>query len=124
MVKINKKTWTLRFASYKKPDDIFDLVVNGKKTIETRPNKKDFKLGDRLVMISVASKRKVEKEIIFVHKYKSIEKMVEKENEEKIFPGIGSKVNLLKVYEEAKVKWGKEYKNELEKFGIVALGIK
>ena len=50
--------------------------------------------------------------------------MLEHEDFEKIFPGIGSKENLLKVYEEAKVKWGKKYKNDLENFGIVAMGIK
>jgi hypothetical protein len=25
------KTWRLRFSSYKTPDDIFDLIVSGKK---------------------------------------------------------------------------------------------
>lgn len=75
-------------------------------------------------MVSVVSKRKIEKEITFVHKYKSPEEMLIKEDYKKIFPDIGSKENLLKVYEEAKIKWGKKYKDELEKFGIVAMGLK
>lgn len=80
--------------------------------------------GDKLILVSIASKRRIEKEITFVHKYKSPEKMLEHEDYEKIFPKIRSKENLLKVYEEAKIKWGKKYKNDLETFGIVALGIK
>ena len=71
------KKWILRFASYKTPDDIFDLVVNGQKTIETRPNIKDFKVGDKLVLVSIASKRKIEKTVSFVHIYKSPEEMLE-----------------------------------------------
>lgn len=117
------KIWVLRFASYKTPDDIFNLVLTGQKTIETRPNTKDFKVGDKIVFVSMASKRKIEKTINFVNKYKSLKEMVENENIEKIFPGIGLKENLLKFYEDAKVKWGKKYKSDLENFGIIAIGI-
>lgn len=118
------KKWVLRFASYKTPDDIFNLVVNGQKTIETRPNTKDFNVGDKLVLVSMVSKRKIEKTISFVHIYKSPKEMLEVEDFNKIFPNIGSKEKLLEVYEIAKTKWGKKYKNELETFGIVAIGIK
>ena len=118
------KIWNLRFASFKTPDDIFDCVVSGQKTIETRPNTKNFKIGDKLLMTSMVSKRKIEKEIVFVHKYKSPEEMLKVEDFNKIFPNIGSKENLLNFYEEAKIKWGKKYKNDLEKFGIVAIGIR
>jgi ASC-1-like (ASCH) protein len=118
------KTWILRFASYKQPDDIFELVVNGKKTIETRPATKDFQVGDKLVLVSIQSNKHVKKQASFVHRYKSPEDMVLSENTEFIFPGIGSSNNLLKFYDEAKIKWGKKYKDDLEKYGIVALGLK
>lgn len=50
--------------------------------------------------------------------------MLDHEDYNKIFPNIGSKENLLNFYEEAKIKWGKKYKMDLETFGIVAIGIK
>lgn len=118
------KTWVLRFASYKTPDDILNLIISGNKTIETRPNTKNFNVGDKLILVSMTSKRKIEKTINFVHIYKSPEEMLETEDFNKIFPNIGSKEKLLEVYEVAKIKWGKKYKNELEIFGIVAIGIK
>lgn len=125
------KKWVLKFASYKSPDDIFNLVLEGKKTIETRPvnpesskNYATIKVGDKVILQSVVSKRKVEKEISFVHVYKSISDMVINENEDSIFPGIGSKDNLIEAYEILKKKWGKSYAQKLEKYGIVALGLK
>lgn len=71
------KSWVLRFASYKEPDDIFNTIIGGAKTIETRPNTKDFKVGDKLILVSIVSKRKIEKEITFVHKYKSPKEMLD-----------------------------------------------
>lgn len=118
------KTWVLRFASYKTSDDIFNATVDGTKTIETRPATKNFKIGDKLILVSIVTKRKIDKEITFVHKYNTPEEMLDHEDCSKIFPHIGSKENLLKFYEEAKIKWGKKYKDNLEKFGIVALGLK
>ena len=126
------KTWHLKFASYKKPDDIFNLIVNGKKTIETRSrNPEDcdndysnIQIGYKLQFRSIASGRTIEKEVIFVHSYKSVEEMAEKEYYENVFPGISSKENLINFYEVAKKKWGKKYKHELENYGIVAIGFK
>lgn len=126
------KTWRLRFASANSPDDIFNLIVDGSKTIETRPRnpeggKRDYsevQVGDKLLICSVASGREILKEVTFVHLYESVEKMLEKEAYEKIFPGIGSKERLLEFYEIAKKKWGKKYKHDLETYGIVAMGFK
>lgn len=118
------KTWILKFAFHERPDDIFDLIVNGKKTIETRPATKNFQVGDKLILVSLVSKRKIYRKITFIHKYDSIEEMVAKEDEEKIFPKVGSKENLLKIYEDIKKKWGKKYKDSLDHQGIVAIGIK
>ena len=126
------KTWRLRFASYKTPDDIFNLIVNGKKTIESRQRKapgshknyQDVKPGDKLLFCSVVSGREVTKEVTFINKYNSVEEMVNKEDVELIFPGVGSKENYLKVIDEVKNKWGEKYKFELEHYGIVAIGFK
>jgi len=76
-----------------------------------------------LILKSLDSGRKIEKKVSFVHIYESVEEMVNTEDEEKIFPGIGSKKNLLKLFEEIKNKWGKAYAHKLEKYGIVAIGI-
>ena len=48
----------LRFASYKKPNDIFEAVKSGEKTLETRPisTSKNFKKGDELVLVSLDTK--------------------------------------------------------------------
>lgn len=122
--------WLLRFASYKEKDDIFKFVESGEKTIETRPynplkkrNYSKVKPGDTLIFHSLDSGRKIEKTATFTHVYKSVEDMVENEPVEKILPGIKTPKNLLKVYEEVKKKWGKDYARILEKYGIVAIGI-
>lgn len=125
------KKWVLEFASYESKDDIFKAVKTCRKTIETRPrnpkSSRDYsniKVGDILVCKSLNSGKVVEKKVTFVHSYDSVNKMVEREDEEKILPGIGSKENLLKFYEEAKKKWGRNYTEKLEKYGIVAIGMK
>lgn len=126
------KTWNLKFASLNKTDDIFDLVLSGDKTIETRsrnPNDGEgdytnIKPGDILIIKSLDTGKEIQKEVVFNHVYNSIGEMVSNENEEKIFPGIGSKENLVKVYEDAKNKWGEKYKFEVENYGMVAIGFK
>lgn len=126
------KTWYLRFASYKKPDDIFNLIVDGTKTIETRSRNPDagtkdysnVQIGDKLLIKSVVSGRKIEKVVIFVHVYDSVEEMVKNENVESILPGVGSNENYLQVIDEVKKKWGKKYKHDLETYGMVAMGFR
>src|SRR4030043_739320 len=123
--------WLLKFSSYRKKDDIFKLVGSGEKTIETRPynpskkrNYSKIKPGDILIFYSLDSKRKIERLVTFTHVYKSVEEMVRNEPVDKIFPGIKTPDNLLKVYKELKNKWGKVYTRKLEKYGIVAIGFK
>ncbi|SRR3989339_2117094 len=123
--------WLLKFASYREKDDIFNLVRSGKKSIETRPfnpqKKRNYSKivpGDTLVLYSLDTHEKLEREAVYTRVYKSIADMVENEPVEKIFPGIKSKNALLKVYEELKSKWGKAYAQKLEKYGIVAVGFK
>ena len=123
------KKWILRFASYRKPDDIFDLVLSGEKTIETRPrnpkSSRDYakiQVGDVLILKSVVSVRIIEKKVSAVHLYGSVNEMVEKEDEEKIFPGIGSKENLVGFFEAVGKKW-RSYAEKLDKYGIIAIGM-
>lgn len=126
------KTWNLKFSSLKLPDDIFNLLLSGKKTVETRSrNPKDaendytnVKPGDTLHFKSTDTGKVIEKTVVFNHVYDTLEKMVEKEDIEKILPGIGSKESMLNQYEVAKQKWGKKYKFELENYGVVAIGFK
>ncbi len=122
--------WLLRFSSYKEKDDIFRLIESGEKTIETRPynplkkcNYSKVKPGDTLIFQSLDSGKKIEKTATFMHVYKSVEEMVKNEPVDKIFPGIKTQENLLRVYDEVKKKWGRSYARKLEKYGIVAIGI-
>lgn len=123
------KTWFLKFASNKTPDDIFNFVVSGQKTIETRPvNPKDHpnytevQVGDKLLFHSLDSSREIEKTVTFVHIYKSVQDMVSSEPIEKILPSIKTPQELLDIYEQVKQKWGAEYAKNLETHGIVAIG--
>lgn len=126
------KFWNLKFSSVNKPDDIFNFLVSGEKTIETRSrNPEDgendytnVKPGDILHFRSLDTGKEIDKTVVFNHVYDSVEDMVKNEDVEKIRPGIGSKENMLKQYEEVKNKWGEKYKYELEHYGIVAIGFK
>ena len=124
------KIWKLKFASYKTADDILDTIVSGAKKIETRPhtrheekNYANIKNGDKLIFVSLDTGEEVEKIAKGCKVYSSVGEMLENENHEEIFPGIGSKEALEQVYEEVKEKWGKEYKYNLETYGIVAIYI-
>lgn len=122
--------WNLKFSSYKKPNDIFNFLKSGEKTIETRPynpSKSDYSKvvpGDVIIFESADNGETTRKVVAFVHLYDSLNKMVSNEPVNKILLGVGSPEKLLKVYDELKDKWGKDYKNALEKYGVVAIGIK
>ena len=125
------KKWHLKFASFEKPDDILDAVIRGEKTIETRPvspesikNPANYEVGDILVLESLDSGKTVAKEVTFVHVYDSVEEMAKCEDPSKIFPGAKSADGIIEIFEKAKEKWGKSYGEKIEKYGIVAVGIK
>lgn len=124
------KTWTLKFASYKHPDDILETIENRSKTLETRPytphETKDYSMiasGDKLVFKSLDTGREVVRYALGTRVYKSVSDMLEHEDYSKIFPGVESKEKLNAIYEEVKKKWGQEYKDNLEKNGIVVIYI-
>lgn len=123
--------WFLKFASYKKPNDVFDMVKSGSKTIETRPRNKEssrdysrIKPGDTLIMQSNDTGERIEKTVTFVHLYDSIEGLAENEPVKKVLPGVSSSNELIEVFQELKKRWGRRYGEKLEKFGIVAIGFK
>lgn len=126
------KIWKLKFASYKEKDDIFNMILSGKKTIETRsrnPNDgendySNIKEGDTLEIISLDSGKKIEKVVTFSHVYNSVEELVQHEDVTKILPNISNNDEYLKIIEEVKNKWGEKYKFELENYGMVAIGFK
>lgn len=123
--------WFLKFASYETPNDIFNAVKYGRKTIETRPRNKEssrgysnIKVGDTLILRSNETGEEIEKTVTFVHNYDSVDEMAENESVEKIFPGVKTKKELVDVFGTFKKKWGRRYAEKLEKFGIVAIGFK
>jgi ASC-1-like (ASCH) protein len=67
---------------------------------------------------------KIEKQATFVHVYKSVSEMADNEPIDKIIPGCKSSVELVAIFDQLKKKWGKNYAQKLEKYGIVAIGIK
>lgn len=125
-------TWNLKFASLNTPDDIFDLIVSGKKTIETRSRnptegERDYtnvKPEDILNFVSLDTGRELTKTVVTNHVYDSVEELVKNEDVESILPGVGSKENYIDLLEKAKNKWGEKYKYELEHYGIVAIAFK
>ncbi len=123
--------WLLKFGSYQSRDDIFHMVERGLKTIETRPINKDKKknysqiaVGDKLVLVSLDTKRRIEREVTFVHIYDSVAAMAEHEDPGKIYPGIKNAKELISLFDNLKMRWGAEYARKLETFGVVAIGMK
>lgn len=116
----------LKFASWKKENDIFDAVKNGFKTVETRPATEKYsqiRTGDTVTLRSLDTGESIEKKVSFVHKYRSIGDMAEAEDTSKIVPGVTTRDRLAEVFEEFKKKWGREYAEKLEKYGIIAIGL-
>jgi len=122
--------WVLKFASWKKKNDIFEMVKSGKKTIEDRPyspekkrNYGKIKPGDILILKSLDSEEIIEKKVKYVHIYPSVLEMAKNEAVEKIIPGVKTAQELVRIFEQLKKKWGRNYARKLEKYGIVAIGM-
>jgi len=122
--------WVLKFASWKKKNDIFEMVKSGKKTIEDRPynpekkrNYGKIKPGDILILKSLDSGEIIEKKVKYVHIYPSVLEMAKNEPVGKIIPGVRTAQELVGIFEQLKKKWGRNYGRKLEKYGIVAIGM-
>ncbi len=111
------KKWVLRFRA--KDKIIFDQIVSGEKTVETRANTSRYspmKTGDFLVLI--CGKEKQEKRIKSVRRYKSIDEMAKVIEIQKVIPNISSVEEAKKIYFSFP-----KYKEKIEKFGILAFEI-
>jgi len=122
--------WVLKFSSWKKKNDIFEMVKSGKKTIESRPynpekkrNYGEIKPGDTLILKSLDSGEIIEKKAKYVRIYSSVSEMAKNEPVGKIIPGVKTAKELIEVFEQLKKKWGRNYARKLEKYGIVAIGM-
>lgn len=117
----------LKFASWKNPNDIFQAVKNGDKTIETRPATAKYRAiqkGDELILLSLETGEKITKMVGWIHYYQTVEEMAKKEEVDQIVPGVKTAEELVEVFEAFKSKWGEEYASKLKQYGIVAIGLK
>lgn len=122
------KTWTLKCASYLKPDDIFDALASGIKTIETRQRKAPNNLkyenispGDLLEIISLDTDKKIIRQAKRVALYDSVYQLAHTENVKSIVPWCQTADELVEFFAHAKKKWGRKYSNELDAYGIVSI---
>lgn len=122
-------TWTIKIASFSKPDDIFNQIVSGAKTIETRSydpndprNYSTLRSGDKLVFVSKDTGRTIRKTATFMHKYTSVADMAYAEPVDKISPSLKLPSELIEKFEINKKKWGGEYAYNIENYGVIAIG--
>jgi ASC-1-like (ASCH) protein len=95
----------------------FDLIKNGRKTVEGRLNSGLFsklRIGDKIKWIH--KKLIHETTIIFLHKYKSFKDMLEAETMEKTLPTINDISKGVAIYRQY-------YSEDKEKKGVIALGL-
>lgn len=101
----------------RKSDSLFfDLIKSGRKTVETRAGTdqyKKIKVGD--VLVFICGKRKIEKKVIEVDIFATIDDLLLKFDLKKIMPHVFS-------VKEAKEVWFSfpDYKEKIKKHGLVA----
>lgn len=100
--------------------DMFLMIRNGQKTIETRAATKkyrDIKTGDQIIF--VCGKEKFIKKVKIVRIYKSISSLIRKYKPIQIVPTIKTSKELEKVYLSFP-----NYKEKIKKYGLIALELK
>ena len=109
----SKKTYTI---SVRQP--WFNLIKEGKKTIEGRLNKglfSELKIGDEIVWICKKLKFKIN--VIKIEQYKSFSEMIKQEQLENVLPTIKNDAEGVKVYRQF-------YTEKDEKtYGVLAIGM-
>ncbi|MDO8504099.1 MAG: hypothetical protein Q7S60_05455 [bacterium] len=108
------KTWTIRFR--RKDKEIFDLVRNGAKDIETRaatPKYQKIKVGDNLVFS--CGGEKFTKKVYRVAHYRTLAELFKNEELIRIMPWVNSKEEAERI-----IFSFSGYEGKIEKFGIVA----
>lgn len=99
---------------------VFDAIKNGQKSIETRvatDKYRKIKTGD--VLVFVCGDEKLEELVKGVSIYRSIDEMVRVINFKNIMPFVDSVDEMKRVYFSFP-----NYKEKIEKFGLVALKLK
>ncbi|MCL5093798.1 MAG: hypothetical protein M1355_01565 [Patescibacteria group bacterium] len=109
----------LKVADHKEKEDIFNLLRDGLKTIDTRPYSTKFnglKVGDEIIFKHIKSGGEIVKSVKRIAIFKTIDEMAKKENIEKIIPSAKTKEDLLKVY-----RGFRGFIEGVEKSGIIAI---
>src|SRR5207253_2830763 len=92
----------------------FHEINIGRKTVEGRLNKKQFKVGDRLLLTN-SERRMITVPIVGVREYSNFEEYLRAEGLEKCLPGIQTLEAGVEIYHEY---YSRE---DEEKYGVVAL---
>ena len=99
----------------------FNLIKEGKKTVEGRPNRKDFaqmKIGDRIEFFNKELNENFMVEIINVSHHKTFEEMISSNGIDNVLPGIRNLDEGVQVYMQY-------YTKEIEaEFGVVGIHVK
>ncbi|HSD98695.1 MAG TPA: DUF2110 family protein [Patescibacteria group bacterium] len=102
----------------------FSAVKDKTKTIEVRPSKEEndryaqMKAGDEIIFTNSETKEELGVIITFVHHYKDIKTLLEKESVKNVVPNINSLEKAMEMYNAIE-----GYKERIEKFGIYAIGV-
>jgi ASC-1-like (ASCH) protein len=99
----------------------YDLIKQGKKTVEGRPDRNDFSqmsVGDNIEFFNKDLNEKFMAEITKVSRHKTFEEMITTNGIDNVLPGINNINEGVEVYM-------KYYNKEVEsKFGVVGIHIK
>lgn len=107
----------LRFAQVNRP--FFDAIVNGSKTVETRAatvKYQNIKPGDILVIVCMPDK--IEKTVVSVKQFKSIEEMFAAVDLKTVNPFAVDIAEARAVYYSFP-----GYKQKIEQYGLIAFGL-
>ena len=99
---------------------VFDAIKDGQKTIETRAATDKFRKiekGDILVL--VCGGRKLERQVLEIDYYRSIEEMTKALDFKKVTPFVNSIDEMMEVYYSFP-----NYKEKISEFGLVAFTMK
>lgn len=109
----------LKVADFKEPNDIFDLICSGEKSIDTRPYSTKFdglRAGDEIIFKHVKTGEAITKQVKRVSRYKSLDELIKNKDISKIISGAKTKEDLLRVY-----KKFRGFVEKMEERGIVAI---
>lgn len=99
---------------------VFDAIQNNKKTIETRAGTERFrKIEKGDILVFACGDEKLEKQVLEIDYYKSIDEMTKALDFKKIMPFVNSIDEMKKVYYSFP-----NYKEKINQFGLVAFQMK